>query len=75
MEAKTKAKNLVEKFQNIDQPEGWDQISETTAIECARVCVEEIKSVLYHLDLDQRTLGIYNQTAYWDNVKSELEKM
>lgn len=75
MEAKTKAKNLVEKFQNIDQPEGWDSIIETAAIECAKACVEEIKSVLYHLDLDQRTLGIYNQTAYWDNVKSELEKM
>lgn len=42
MTPKEKAQELVGKFQEVDQPSGWDGITENAAIECAKIAVDEI---------------------------------
>lgn len=68
---KEKADSLVSDFQSIEQPAGWDQLSETTAIECAKMNVDNIiKAIDWHeFETPNKEL------EFWVEVKQELEKM
>lgn len=65
---KDKAKELVEKYQNVNQPEGYDCIAESTVIECAKIAVDEL------MENDCGGCRESNRD-YWQEVKNELNKM
>jgi hypothetical protein len=70
MDAKTKAAYLVVKYMS-------KVVSKRVAIECALVAVDEISNVVNDIWMDSFTVGesdnkFYN---YWQDVKSEIEKI
>lgn len=76
MTAKDKAIELVEKYQNVDQPEEYDCIAETTVIECAKIAVDEITNIYNNETRQGRMIAIsQDDYKYWQEVKQELEKM
>lgn len=79
MDAKLKAEKLVEKYQNVNQPEGYDCIAESTAIECAKIAVDEIIKiqVLRSTIIASKIDGYLesDSSEYWQEVKNELNKM
>jgi len=64
--AKDKAKSLVDRFMEDTKYFGATYIGELTAIECAKIAVDEI---IKELQLWLRS------TDYWQEVKNELNKM
>lgn len=61
MTAKAKAKELVEKFKQVNE----DYIDRYQSIPCALIAVDEL--ILYAKDWDD--------AAYWEEVKQEIEKL
>jgi hypothetical protein len=72
MTPKEKANNLCMKFliqTTTDIPYG---INKTIAKECALIAVDEIMSALTYLPYG---LDYLNKISYWEEVKTEIEKL
>lgn len=69
MNAKDKAKELVEKFAPIMPNEDWKE----KAKQCALIAVEEIDKAI---DFDwMEVQNLESQHRYWANVRIEIEKL
>lgn len=74
MTAKEKAKELVNKFDNLLPSEGTT--TGQTPINCALIAVDEIIKALE--DYGQNTMELQNmdrEFAWWQKVKQEIEKL
>lgn len=74
MEAKEKAKELVEKFYHLFKITLENSISKREAQQCALIAVEELinESSYDNIHIGRRGL---DDNTYWRQVKSEIEKM
>lgn len=68
MKAKEKAIELVEKYRNVR----WD-IDPDTAKQCALIAIGEI--IIEYRVLMIETAFCYDQFKYWQEVKTEIEKL
>jgi len=69
MQAKDKAKELVEKFHNIlniNQSTFWDAEKYEQAKQCALICVDEIIDAMY---IENRG------NPFWQEVKQEINRL
>ncbi|MDV3508975.1 hypothetical protein CMU89_17015 [Elizabethkingia anophelis] len=76
MEAKEKAEELVNKFENVEYLQDFSGMNERLAVDCAIISADEsLKAVeKYGRDNDELQ-NMENEFRFWDEVKSELEKM
>ncbi|MDV3490966.1 hypothetical protein CMV03_07150 [Elizabethkingia anophelis] len=76
MEAKEKAEELVNKFVNVEYLQDFSGMNERLAVDCAIISADEsLKAVeKYGRDTDELQ-NMENEFRFWDEVKSELEKM
>lgn len=80
MTPKEKANQLVSNFKRVEVPEGWDSISENSAIECSKIAVDEIIASL-KLQYEEMDYGqgvrtyLHDTEMFWQEVKNELEKL
>ncbi|MCT4228707.1 hypothetical protein HZP39_04235 [Elizabethkingia anophelis] len=68
MEAKEKAEELLNKFENVDLLKDYDGMDKNLAIECAIICVGEFIT-------DSSYDGRLESAQYWISVHQELLKM
>lgn len=74
MTPKEKAKELIESFMNIKQQKLGDYsiIYYPTAKQCALIAVDKI---IKETKLHDKTIYQHGRTAYWQEVKQEIEKL
>jgi ferritin-like protein len=79
MTPKEKAKELVGKFRKLAKISGGTGDSIPASKQCALIAVDEITSltVLYDPRREEMPLNLYPDETkeYWENVKSEIEKL
>lgn len=71
MTEKQKAIELVNKFHDVEDPDGY-LIDYESAKECALICVDQIIEAY----IDSNTEHEYDHfTPYWQDVKEEIKKL
>jgi hypothetical protein len=78
MTPKEKAKDLIDKYQKLDieiggQYDGYLTMKIHDAKECALIAVDECINIHFNLESDRN--GIGESFKYWQEVKSEIEKI
>lgn len=80
MKAKDKAKELVEKYINIEVLGYKEDLDKLVGIECVKIAVDEIINQLEGLDIEdgdanENRVEINKTWDYWQEVKNELNNM
>ncbi|MVW92443.1 hypothetical protein FCL53_10750 [Elizabethkingia meningoseptica] len=75
MEAKDKAEELVNKFENVELLKDYSGMWSPLAIECATICIDEMLTFINVVDPNNICYELIGEREFLTEVKSELEKM
>mgnify|MGYP003668973399 CR=1 FL=1 len=73
MKAKEKAKELVDRFLNIEGADDCGNSYSYVAIQCALICVDEILQTIPEEVMSYKPFMM--NTDYWSEVKQEINKL
>lgn len=73
MTAKEKAKELVEKYINIEVLGYNEELDKLVAVECAKISVNEILLINHNVKCDAGERLVNAMVDYYEDVKNELE--